>query len=125
MDKLFQGLKGVQFYLDDLIITGKTEEEHMQNLLAVLQRIKEYGLRLRKDKCSFLQTSVEYLGHIISHEGIHPSPKKIEAIKKIPEPKNVTELRSFLGMVVYFAKFLPQLSKRAAPLNELLKKGIA
>eukprot|EP00795_Rhopilema_esculentum_P016067 gene16067-7417_t len=98
MDKLFQGLNGVQCYLDDIIITGKTEGEHMQNLLAVLQRIKEYGLGLRKDKCSFLQTSVEYLGNIISREGIHPSPKKIEAIKKIPEPKNVTELRSFLGM---------------------------
>ena len=91
---------------------------------AVLQRIKEYGLRLRKEKCSFLQESVEYIGHVISRQGIHPSPKKIGAIQKIAEPTNIIELKSFLGIVVYFAKFLPQLSERAAPLNELLKKGI-
>ena len=64
------------------------------------------------------------VGHVISRQGIHPSPKKVEAIQKIDEPTNVTELKSFLGMVVYFAKLLPQLPERAAPLNELLKKGI-
>ena len=78
----------------------------MQNLQAVLQRIKEYGLRLRKEKCSFLEESVEYLGYVTSSRGIHPSPKMIEAIQKISEPTNVTELKSFLGMVVCFAKFL-------------------
>ena len=108
MDPIFQGLNGVQCYLDDIIVTGKTEEEHMQNLQAVLQRIKEYGLRLCKEKCSFLQESVEYLGHVISSQGIHPSPKKTEAIQKIAESTNVTELKSFLGMVVYFARFSPQ-----------------
>ena len=75
-------------------------------------------------KCSFLQESIEYIGHVISSQGIHPFPKKIEAIQKIAEPTNFTELKSFLGMVVYFAKFLPQLSDRAAPLHELLKKGV-
>ena len=125
MGQIFQGLNGVQCYLDEIIVTGKTEEEHMQNLKAVLRRIKEYGLRLPKKRCSFLQESIEDLGHVISSQGKHPSPKKIEAIQKIAEPTNVTELKSFLGMVVYFAKFLPQLSDRAAPLNEFLKKGVA
>ena len=123
MDQIFQGLTGVQCYLDDIIITGKSEEDHMKNLRAVLERIKEHGLRLCKEKCTFFQESIEYLGHIISRQGLHPSKKKVEAIQKIAEPTNVTELKSFLGMVVYFAKFLPQLSERAAPLNELLKKG--
>ena len=124
MDQIFQGSNGAQCYLDDIIITGKTEEEYMQNLQAVLQRIKKYGLRLRKEKRSFLQESVECLGHVISSQGIHPSPKKIEAIQKIAGPTNVTELKSFLGIVVYFAKFLPQLSDRAALLHEWLKKVV-
>ena len=96
MDQIFQGLNGVQCHLDDIIVTGKTEEEHMHNLQAVLQRIKEYGLRLRKEKCSFLKGSVEYLGHVISSQGIHPSPKNIEAIQKIAGPTNVTELWLFI-----------------------------
>ena len=94
----------------------------MQNLQPVHQRIKEYGLRLRKEKCSFLQESIEYLGHVICSKGTHLSPKKIEeAIQKIAEPASVTELKNFLEMMVYFARFLPQLSERAAPLHELLK----
>ena len=76
MDQIFQGLNGVQCYLDDVIVTGKTEEELVQSLQAVLQRIKEYGSRLRKEKCSFLQESVEYLGNVISSQGMHPSPKR-------------------------------------------------
>ena len=96
----------------------------MQNLQAVLQRIKEYGLRLRKEECNFPKESTEYLGHVLSRHGIHPSPKKIEAIQKIAEPTNITELKSFLGMMVDFAKFLLQLSEHAAPLNELLKNGV-
>eukprot|EP00794_Sanderia_malayensis_P014512 gene14512-16018_t len=99
MDQIFQGLNEVQCYLDDIIVTGKSEEEHMQNLHAVLKLIKEYGLRLRKEKCSFLQESVEYLGHVISSQGIHPSSKKVEAIQKIAKPSNITELKRFLGMV--------------------------
>ena len=123
MDQIFQGLTGVQCYLDDIVITGKTEEDHLKNLRTVLERIKEHGLRLCKEKFCFFQESIEYLGHVISRQGLHPSKKKVEAIQKIAESTNVTELKSFLGMVVYFAKFLPQLSERAAPLNELLKNG--
>ena len=123
MGQIFQGLMGVQCYLDDIIITGKTEKEHMKNLRAVFERIKEHGLRLCKEKCMFFQESIEYLGLIISRQGMHLSKKKVEAIQKIAEPTNVTELKSFLGVVVYFPKFLPQLLACGSPLHELLKKN--
>ena len=122
MDQIFQRLMGVQCYLDDIIITGKMQEDHMKKLRAVLARIKEHGLRLCKEKY-FFQESIEYLGHIISRQGLHPSDKKVEAIQKIAKPTNVTKLKSFLGLVVYFTKFLPQLLERATPLNKVLKKG--
>jgi hypothetical protein len=124
MDQVIQGLKGVACYLDDLLITGRTTEEHFSNLNAVLQRIKDYGFRIRKEKCQFFQNSVEYLGHIIDKAGIRPSPKKVEAILKAPAPGDQSQLRSFLGGVNYFGKFIGQLADLSAPLNNLLKQDV-
>ena len=110
--------------MDDLLITGHNKEEHLKNLEAVLKRIEEYGFRIRKEKCLFLQDSVEYLGHIIDKLGVRPSPSKVEAILKAPKPKNQMQLRSFLGGVTYFGKFIAQLSELSAPLNRLLRKDV-
>ena len=88
----------------------------------MLQRMKDAGLRLKLPKCSFMTDSVEYLGHHISAEGIRPTKEKVRGIVDAPEPHNVSELRSFLGLVNYYGKFLPQLSTLLAPLNELLRK---
>ena len=124
MDKVLHGLHHVAWYLDDIIITGATEEEHLQNLEEVLRRLERYGLRVRMKKCKFFQDSVEYLGHVIDKEGIHPVEKKVEAIVSAKTPENIEQLQSFLGMVNYYGKFIPNLSTIAAPLNRLRQKNV-
>ena len=91
-------------YIDDILVTGSNESEHLRNLEQVFNRLKEHGIRLRKDKCVFRSHSVDFLGHRIDAEGIHPLPSKVEAMVKAPAPRNITELKSFLGMVNYYAK---------------------
>ena len=122
MDIVLQGLPGVVCYLDDIIITGKDKQEHLNNLEQVLSRVQEYGFRVRKEKCFFMQDSVEYLGHIVSKNGIQMSPKKVEAIVEMPQPKDQKDLRAFLGMVNHYGKFMSNLSDLCAPLNDLLQK---
>lgn len=120
MDSLLQGLKQVCVYLDDILITGKTKEEHLRNLEEVLKRLQQAGLRLKRKKCQFLQPSVQYLGYKIDKKGLHPTEEKVKAIKEAPRPKNVGELRSYLGLIN--GKFLKDLSTMLAPLYRLLKK---
>ena len=115
-------IPGVACYLDDIIVTGKTEADHLTNLQRTLERLKESGFRLRKSKCSFFQSSVVYLGHVIDKDGIRPLTNKVEAILKMPLPKDPKQLRSFLGMVNYYDKFLPGLATKCACLNDLLHK---
>ena len=95
MDAILQGLPQDICYLDDILVTGSTLEEHLKNLSEVLDRLGKHGLRLKREKCNFMQDRVEYLGHCIDAGGVHTSPTKVEAIAKAPVPKNVTELRTF------------------------------
>ena len=113
---------GVICYIDDILITGKTRVEHLWNLAAVLQKLREHGLWIKKEKCEFLQPIVEYLGHNIDAEGLHALKSKVEAITKAPIPRNVQELRLFLGLLNYYGHFIPNLASILHPLNELLKK---
>jgi hypothetical protein len=122
MDQILQGLSGVQCVLDDMIITGKSDDEHLQNLENVLQRLQDNGLRANIEKCSFLQDSVVYCGHEISKEGLQKTKDKVEAVVNTPVPKNTTQLRALLGLVNYYHKFLPNLATEIRPLNELLEK---
>lgn len=122
MDAILQGLPGVCIYLDDILVTGETEDKHLQNLEQVLSRLEKAGLQLQRQKCTFMQPSVEYLGHRISAAGLHPTEEKVRAIVDAPVPKDVTQLKSFLGLVNYYGKFLPQLSSTLAPLYALLQK---
>jgi len=122
MEKILQGLPMVVVYIDDILITGRTKEEHLQNLGKVLDRLSEYGLKLKKQKCYFLKDSVEYLGYVIDADGLHATPAKVEAIVNAPSPKNVTELKSFLGLVNYYGKFIKNLSTLTHSLNALLQK---
>ena len=92
-------LKGITVFFDDVLVTGSSDAEHLQNLSAVFQRLKQQGLRLKKNKCSFFQSSVKYLGHIIDKDGIRPSNDKVKAIQEMPIPRDQAELRSFLGLV--------------------------
>ena len=124
MEHLFKGIPGVVVYIDDILITGKDEPSHLKSLEEVLKKLSESGLRLKKDKCLFLVSSVVFLGHKIDSAGLHPLPDKIEAIEAAPTPSSVTELKAYLGLLTYSGKFLPKLSTRLGPLYELLKKGI-
>ena len=122
MDQILQGIPGVFCYLDDIIVTGRTMEDHLERVIAVLKKLEEYGLKANREKCKFLRSFVEYLGHVISAEGLHQSPKKVKAITEMPRPQEVTQLRAFLGMVQYYARFLPELATHLAPLHRLLQK---
>ena len=123
MDKILQGLNGVSCYLDDILIIGRDDTEHLANLKKVLERLEEYGVQLKKSKCSFMCTSVEYLGYKIDAKGLHTTPQKVEAIQQAPHPENIQQLRSFLGLVHYYGKFIPNLATVTEPLNQLLDKG--
>ena len=111
----------VLVYLDDVIVFGRTLEEHEQRLLKVLDRLKEEGLRLSLDKCQFCSPSVTYLGHVVSSNGIATDPSKVEAVKSWPRPENITALRSFLGFCGYYRRFVKDFSKVCYPLNQLLQ----
>lgn len=123
METLLQGLKGTSVFIDDILVTGSTIEEHLQNLRRVLEKLQADDLCLNRIKCFFLQPSLEHLGHIIDKDGLHPTPEKTRAIKEAPTPKNTTELRSFLGLLNYYGKFLPNLSTKLHPLHTLLNKN--
>ena len=124
MDGVLSGLSGVAAYIDDIVVTGMTEQEHLQNLDNVLTRLERAGLRLNCAKSAFMLPSIQYLGHIISTEGIEPSREKVRALLEAPTPTNTQQLRSFLGAVNYYRKFLPNLSSVLAPLNKLLQKEV-
>uniref|UniRef100_A0A5S6QGC4 RNA-directed DNA polymerase n=1 Tax=Trichuris muris TaxID=70415 RepID=A0A5S6QGC4_TRIMR len=122
MDTMLAGLKGAVAYLDDVIIVGKDNNEHQRNLEAVLKRIDEFGFCIRPEKCSFGMARIKYLGFIFDKYGRRPDPAKIEAIKSMPIPTDVANLRSFLGMLNYYGSFVKEMRELRAPLDALLKK---
>ena len=124
MDVVLNGLQGVGGILDDLIITGKTDQEHLQNLNSTLNRLQSMGIQLKKSKCVFLQPSVEYFAFVVDRQGIHPSPRKVQAIREVPVPENPTDLKSFLGLVNYYRKFIPDMASVVNPLNRLLSQDV-
>ena len=117
MDRLLRDIPGVKCLLDDVLITGTNKEEALYRLHQVLSRIKNAGLKLKKSKCKFMQKSVKYLGYVLTTEGIKPDEEKIKPIINAVKPVNIHELRSFLGAVTFYARFINNLSKIASPLN--------
>ena len=99
MDTILQGMDGVICYLDDIMVSGRTEEEHLTNLRKVLERLQEHGIRAKRAKCTFLKTSVQYLGHVIGADRLHATDAKIEAIVNAPSPKNVPGIVELLWTV--------------------------
>ena len=123
MESLLQGIPNIAIYLDDILISGTSEEEHLKTLEIVLGRLQDAGLKLKRDKCLFMRSSVFYLGYLIDADGLDPMPDKVKAILEAPEPTNVTELKSYLGLLNYYGKFLQNVSSILHPLYSLLQKS--
>ncbi|XP_062080729.1 uncharacterized mitochondrial protein AtMg00860-like [Humulus lupulus] len=111
-------------FIDGILIYSQTEEEHEEHLRLTLQRLREHQFYAKFKKCEFWLTQVAFLGNIVSKDGIKVDPIKFKAIKDWPQPKNASEVRSFLGSASYFRKFVEGFSKIATPLTKLTIKGI-
>ena len=109
-------------YLDDIVIMSSTIDEHYQRLGQVFERIRAAKLELRPDKCRILQREIVFLGHVVSGEGIRMDPRKIEVVRDWPRPKNLREVRSFLGLCAYYRKFVQAFSAIANPLHALTRR---
>ena len=112
----------VVVYLDDIVVSGSSDEEYMyiHDFEEVLSRLSNAGIHLKREKCSFFADQVECLGHLIE-KGLHPTDTKVKEVQKAPAPSNVSELKSFLGLLNYYNKFLPNLSSVLSPLYCLLQ----
>lgn len=124
MDEMLEGISGAISVMDDILIAAPTVKEHDEILKKVIQRATGYNLSLNFDKCHIKKSSVPYVGHLITSDGLRADPAKIEAVKSMPEPADKDGVRRFLGFVTYLSKFLPNLSEVDAPLRQLLKADV-
>ena len=124
MDLVLAGLQwsSCLVYLDDIIILGKDFKSHLENLSLVLQRIKDAGLRLNTTKCAFFQDRVNYLGHVVSRDGVSVDQLKVNKVKNWPVPKTSKEVQQFLGLANYYRRFVQGFANTARPLHRLTKK---
>ena len=119
---VLQGCEGGANIADDVIVHGCGTEQHVKNLLAVLDRLRQCGLTLNERKCQFRLSKLTFFGHDLSKNGVAPSEEKVAAVQKVKPPKNVAEVRSFLGLVQYCAKFLPNFEQEAEPIRQPTRK---
>ena len=124
MESLLRHIPGVIVYIDDILVTGPTDEEHLVSLEEVLDRIESAGLRLKRRKCSFMAKSVVFLGYQIDAQGLHPVEEKVRAVQEARDPRNVSKLKSYLGLLTYYSRFLPNMATVLNPLYNLLRKAI-
>jgi hypothetical protein len=124
MRQILTGLEGVDCFIDDIVIWGTTLEEHDQRLRSVLERCRANGLTLNEGKCHVRRNEVKFFGHVLSDQGLRVDPDKIQVVVSMERPQNKDQLRTFLGMVGYLTKFLPEFSQKAGPLRSLLQDDI-
>ena len=125
IDEVLWGLTFAYAYIDDVLIASSSEEEHKHHLQLIFERFKEYGVLLHPSKCELGATSLQFLGHIISSEGIRPSDTKVSAIREFPRPSSQRQLREFLGMVNFYHRFIPHCAQVLQPLHTLLTNSHA
>ena len=116
-------LARAKVYLDDIVIWAKTMDEMIENLRLVLQSLREANLKLKPSKCKLFRESVDMLGHVISANGISTDPAKTKIVQNWREPRNIGELRTFIGMTSYYRKFIRNYSEKAKPLTTLTLKN--
>jgi len=114
--------KKVAFYMDDLVVTSKGFEKNLEYTREVVQRLMKHGLTLHPNKCSWCMDSITILGHVVDKFGVHCDPQKLAAVKELPPPQNLKELRSLLGMCSYYRSFIPDFASITRPLTSLLRK---
>jgi len=124
-----QVLGGLQWeiavlYIDDIIVFSDTLESHLERLGKVLDRLRRAGLKLKPEKCELLRKRVAFLGHFVSAEGVEVDRSKISKVQDWPSPRNLTELRSFVGLCAYYRRYVPNFSAVCKPLFELTQKGV-
>lgn len=124
MEKHFGAMEGVEIVVDDILVHGKTLEEHNKRLKTVLEKARSINLKLNKEKCVFAKPEVNYVGHKLTGEGLKPTDERVAAILKMKEPENQSELLTVLGMLSYVAKFIPGLSELNAPLRDLKNQEV-
>ena len=126
MNYIMSGIQGVRalIYLDDIIVYGRTVQEHNDGLVEVFDRLREHNLKLQIDKCEFLRDSVNYLGYVISKEGLLPDETKVSAVRNFPTPQTQKQVKGFLGLTGYYRRFIANYSQIAKPLFYLTRKGV-
>jgi hypothetical protein len=126
MSEVFQDLgnRFLKVFVDDLNVHSESWGEHLQHLDAMLCKLREVNLKLNPSKCCFAAKTITFLGHVVNKEGIRPDLGKIEAVLHFPTPKNVTSVRSFLGLTGYYRKYVRGYLSLAGPLFELTRKDV-
>lgn len=123
MSQILEGIPGVVNMMDDVLIYGCDKAQHDERLRLTLDRLMSAGVTLNKEKCCFGVTEIKFLGCVLSRDGIRPDPEKVRAIKELPTPNNVSDVRRLLGMTNHLARFIPDLASKTAPLRHLLLKS--
>ena len=124
VDDILQGLYGVIVYIDDILVFGRDQQDHDILRQKVLQRLKNANLKLNHTKCQIRKARVQYLGHLLTDDGLLPDADKLRATQDMSCPKSTTDVMRFLGMATYFGKFIPHLSQVTAPLRQLAKADL-
>ena len=124
MDIVLRDLVSNEHYvfIYDFPVYGNTTEEHASRLGHVLERFDRTNLQLQPSKCAFAQPQFEYLGYVVSRDGIRASPEKTRAVKNFPVPRNAKEVRSFFGLASYYRRLVPKFAQVAKPLKKVLRK---
>eukprot|EP00794_Sanderia_malayensis_P010600 gene10600-biopygen7736 len=127
MTRVLHGLdwKICLIYIDDIIVFSSTFEDHLTRLGLVFDRLRAANLKLKRSKCHFARSSVNFLGFVVSSEGLLPDPDKLDAVKSFPTPTSVKSIRSFLGLCNYYRRFVQNFAKIVSPLNRLTRKDVA
>lgn len=121
MDSVLGDLSFVYVYLDDILVASQTREDHVKHLRILFRRLADTGLVINKKKCELGRSTIAFLGHEITDQGIQPLPHRVQAIQEFPIPNSLTNLREFIGMIGFYHRFIPGLTEVLAPLHDLLK----